>query len=340
MNTPHTDVTSLSSSAGLLARTLRECNCDPAPLFEQAGINLDAVDDPNVRFPTSRLQVLWGLAAAATGNPCIGLAAARLFQPAVLHGLGFAWLASDTLQDALERLVRYSRFINKGVAFRLEELPGTLELVIHVPDTLLNGIYAGADCGFAVYLRMCQLTVGKEILPLHAALQRPVPPCPDEFEALFGPVIEYAAADYRFGFDKTLASSPLSTAQPELARLNDQTVVDYLARYDRANITMQVRAKIIEQLHDGVPKQETIADTLNVSLRSLQRRLKAEATSFKKLLEDTREQLAMQYLRESHRSVGEITYLLGFSEPSNFTRAFKRWTGKSPVEYRGKTGPA
>ena len=337
---PHADITSLGSSAGLLAKTLREYDCDPAPLFEQAGINLDAVDDPNMRFPTTRTQVLWGLAAEATGNPCIGLAAARLFQPAVLHGLGFAWLASDTLQDALARLVRYSRFINNSVAFRLEELPATLDLVIHVPETLMNGIYAGADCGFAVFLRMCQLTVGKAILPLHATLQRPPPACPDEFEALFGPAIEYAAVDYRLAFDRTLACEPLATAQPELARLNDQTVVDYLARYDRANITMQVRARIIEQLHDGAPKQETIADTLHVSLRSLQRRLKGEATSFKELLEDTREQLAVQYLRDSHRSIGEITYLLGLSEPSSFTRAFKRWTGKSPVEYRGRTDPA
>ena len=74
--------------------------------------------------------------------------------------------------------------------------------------------------------------------------------------------------------------------------------------------------------------------TLHVSLRSLQRKLKEEDTSYKDLLEETRRQLALQYLRDSRRSIGEITYLLGFSEPSNFTRAFKRWTGKSPVQYR------
>ncbi|MEA2094390.1 MAG: helix-turn-helix transcriptional regulator, partial [Pseudomonadota bacterium] len=109
---------------------------------------------------------------------------------------------------------------------------------------------------------------------------------------------------------------------------------DYLARFDRANITMQVRSKIIEQLHDGAPKQEDIAGTLHVSLRSLQRKLKDEHTSYKTLLENTRQQLAMQYLRDSQRSIGEITYLLGFAEPSNFTRAFRRWTGQSPGEFR------
>ena len=126
----------------------------------------------------------------------------------------------------------------------------------------------------------------------------------------------------------------LASANPELARINDQVVVDYLARFDRDSIAMQVRSKIIHQLPDGIPSQEAIADTLHVSLRSLQRRLKEEDTSFRDLLEETRQQLARQYLRDGRRSIGEITYLLGFTEPSNFTRAFKRWTGKSPAQYR------
>lgn len=93
---------------------------------------------------------------------------------------------------------------------------------------------------------------------------------------------------------------------------------------------MQVRASIIERLPDGRPNQEDIAQTLNTSLRSLQRRLKDEDTNFKALLTETQQKLALHYIKNSSRTIGEITYLLGFSEPSNFTRAFKRWTGKSP----------
>ena len=151
---------------------------------------------------------------------------------------------------------------------------------------------------------------------------------------MFGCCIEYSADAHRLSFDATLANTPLPTAQPELARLNDQTVIDYLARYEHNNLAMQVRAKIIEGLPDGGPSQEKIAQTLNTSLRSLQRRLRDEDTNFKNLLSETRQQLALQYISDSSRSIGEITYLLGFSEPSNFTRAFKRWTGKTPAEYR------
>ena len=72
-----------------------------------------------------------------------------------------------------------------------------------------------------------------------------------------------------------------------------------------------------------------------MSQRSLQRKLQHENSSFTSLLNETQQQLAMQYIRESHRSIGEITYLLGYSEPGSFTRAFRRWTGKSPMQFRG-----
>jgi AraC-like DNA-binding protein len=333
----YSEITSLSSMAALLAQTLRSCDHDPAPLFARAGIDMREATDPNARISTTRMQTLWGLAVDATGNPCLGLVAAHQFQPAALHGLGFAWLASDTLYDAFGRLVRYHRLINAAVDFRLEDSGDTIDLVIQVPQDLLAGVYASVDNAIASFLRMTRITACKHVMPVHVMLERPEPSCRGEFEEMFGPSIEYGAPANRLCFDKALVTGHLPTALPELARMNDQTVIDYLARFDRDNITMQVRARIIEQLHDGRPNQEAIAKTLHVSLRSLQRRLKDEATSFQELLDTIQHELALQYIRDSRRSIGEITYLLGFSEPSNFTRAFKRWTGLSPAAFR-KTG--
>jgi AraC-like DNA-binding protein len=326
--------TTLGSVAGLLAATLRAGGHDPEPLFVAAEIDAVRATDPNARFPLPRMQKLWKLAVTATGDPCLGLAAARQFQPAILQGLGLAWLVSDNLLDAFRRLVRYARLINSAFDFRLEEQPDCI-LVTVLPEILPPDFeYAAMDLGMAAFLRMCQITAGHPILPRYVTLQRPRPPCLAQFQETFGAAIEYGAPANRLCFDRLELTSHLASANPELARINDQVVVDYLARFDRASIAMQVRSRIIHQLPDGIPKQEAIAETLHVSLRSLQRRLKAEETSFKDLLEETRQQLALQYLRDSRRSIGEITYLLGFSEPSNFTRAFKRWTGKSPVQYR------
>jgi AraC-like DNA-binding protein len=188
----------------------------------------------------------------------------------------------------------------------------------------------------ASFLRMCRMTAGNAVTPLRVSFQRPPPPCPGDFADLFGPDIRYDAVDNRLCFARSLVEAPLAMANPELARLNDQTVIDYLARCDSASVTMQVRSRIIELLPDGRPSQDAIAESLHMSLRSLQRKLKNENTSFTTLLNETQQQLAMQYIRDSHRSIGEITYLLGYSEPGSFTRAFRRWTGKSPLQFRGR----
>ena len=334
IDTSVAEATSISSVAGLIEKALRTYGCDPEPLFAEARIDRKVSFDPNARIPITKVQALWQLSVEATGDPCFGLTVAEQFQPAALHGLGFSWLASDTLRDALGRLVRFSRLLNTFFKVYLDDCENTVDLVFLGPERWPNFVHAAGDMGTAILLRMCQITAGEHIVPVRVVLQRPTPPCTDRFNQFFAAPTEYGAPDNRLCFDPHLVDQPLMTGNPELARINDQTVIDYLARFDRSNITMKVRARIIEQLPSGTPHQVSIADDLHVSLRSLQRKLKNEETTFKALLEDTRRELAMQYLREAHRSVGEIAYLLGFSEPSNFTRSFRRWTGHSPAEFR------
>jgi AraC-like DNA-binding protein len=325
----------MGSVAALIAETLRTIyGCDPEPLFNEAELDMALLSNPDTRYPGDYVQQLWQLAVDASGDPCFGFVAGEQVQPVVLHGLGFSWLASDTLRDALTRLVRYSRLISTAANMHLQDTADGLDLVL-LPPKGVKLTPAFQDAGMSGFLRMCRLTAGDEIDPAHVSLKRSRPDCARMLEAYFRAPIEYDTANNILSFSKQLIDTPLAHANPSLARINDQAVVDYLARFDRDSITMQVRKKIIEGLHDGTPHQETIAHSLNVSLRSLQRKLNNEDTNFKTLLETTRRELALHYIRETHRSLGEITYLLGFSEPSNFTRAFKRWTGVSPIEYRG-----
>lgn len=334
METTRSDYSTIGSVAGLIARTLGCYGCDPGPLFLEAGINIDEVSSPHARFPVPRMQQLWQLAVDRTDDPCFGLTAAAQFQPAVLHGLGLAWLASDTLRDALTRLARYSRLISTAAEISLENTRDGVNLTMLPPAAWTEFVYAPLDAGMAIFLRMCRTTGGDEITPVKVRLMRPEPDCANRFNEEFRAPVEYGASANVLSFNRDNVDAVLPYANPELARVNDQAVVEYLARFDRERITMQVRTRIIEQLPDGTPNQESIAKSLHVSLRSLQRRLKDEDTNYKTLLETTRHELAVHYIQYSERTIGEITYLLGFSEPSNFTRAFKRWTGKSPADYR------
>jgi AraC-like DNA-binding protein len=99
---------------------------------------------------------------------------------------------------------------------------------------------------------------------------------------------------------------------------------------------MRVKVALLEHLPSGHVSEEEIAQGLHLSLRTLQRKLRDEGTSYKELLDETRRELATEYIKNPHVSISEITYLLGFSEPSNFSRAFKRWTGSSPSAFRAE----
>ena len=135
-------------------------------------------------------------------------------------------------------------------------------------------------------------------------------------------------------FDRYELIQPLTGACPELAQVNDNIANQYLARLDRNDVVTGVTQKIIELLPSGDCSREKVAEALCMSPATLQVRLAKRGNSFLQLMDDTRRELACDYMRQRTRSVTEITFLLGFTSTSNFARAFKRWTGISPTQFR------
>jgi AraC-like DNA-binding protein len=149
-------------------------------------------------------------------------------------------------------------------------------------------------------------------------------------EAFFGCPVDFDATGNCLLFRVADLDARLPTANSVLLRVNEQVLTDYLARLERSEVTVRVQAKLIQLLPSGEVDESSIARALNLSLRSMQRKLNARGVTFRKLLDDTRRQLAEQYLKDSTLSVSEIAYLLGFAEVSSFSRAFRRWTGHAP----------
>jgi AraC-like DNA-binding protein len=128
----------------------------------------------------------------------------------------------------------------------------------------------------------------------------------------------------------------LDAGNPELAQLNDAVLLRYLANPEIRGIAVRVRDLLTTNLADGEPSEEDVAHLLNVSVRTLQRKLVDGGTTYRELLDDTRRDLALSYLKLSPYSVTTITYMLGYSAASSFTRAFRRWTGESPTAWRAR----
>jgi len=158
----------------------------------------------------------------------------------------------------------------------------------------------------------------------------------EAFTEFFQAPVEFGCETNMLVFDKTDMQVQLPAANAELARQNDQVVLSLLARMDRDDIIAQVRALVVDLLPSGECSKEIIAARLNMSERTLQGRLALKKTSYRDLLNETRKELAEQYISQGLRSFSEVTYLLGFSDISSFSRAFRNWTGLSPSVYRGR----
>jgi AraC-like DNA-binding protein len=326
-------LTTVASIASVLGKVLDHHGLDKFAIAKQVGIDMDIAYRPNDRISTKKLQAVWEIATQTSGDDSIGLTYAKLIQPAALSGLGLAWITSDTLKDSLNRLVRFQRAITTSVDFIVNELDDCYQIILH--SKIKNPVDVSIDAAVASLFKMCQITYGPDLKVLRVRIAHKKPPKnKNRFDDFFGVDVEFNAKESQLFFSKNTLERPLGSANPDLARMNDQVVIEYLERFDKEDVVMRVRARIIEELNNGIPNQDKIAASLNMSLRNLQRKLKVENTSFKIILDETRSELSKQYLRGSDRSIIEVGFLLGFTEPSNFARAFRRWTGVSPNEYR------
>jgi len=327
---------SLTYSAPAVALTLKiieSSGVDPDPLMRKYCIDPQKIADPNARFPYKRIDAFWSDAAALINDPCIGLNAAVYWHPSHMGALGFAWLSSSSLRTGLQRLSKYMRILTEGSTLELEESDDTLSAVLRYKPASLQHP-TDADATMALLVAMCRVNYGDEFNPASITLTHPAPDCSGKFYELFRCPVNFDAPDNRFTLTMESADKHLQGSNPLLSTLHDQYMIDYLAQLDNSDIQHRVRAAIIQQLPDGNINDKKVAEALYMNVRTLQRRLQKEHTTFKSQLNSVRQDLADHYIRDSSKGLAEISYLLGFSEMSSFSRAFKRWTGETPSRYR------
>ena len=315
----------LSSWALLIERTLSSRGIDAAELFRRAKLPPQSLADPNARYPLAGMQRLWSLAVAASGDECFGLDVGRAWHPTSFHALGYVALASRSLREALEYVGSYSRVISSGARVELVDAgrEGALTLTNRLPVYSLPGSPAPMQASLAA-LAVLGRVVRKGVQLQRVTLTQ-APSCRARMEEFFGCPVRFSAREDALVFRRADLDAPLATANPVLLRINAQFVEQYHARLESSQVSDRVRAELVRALPAGEIGQATIARALNMSLRSLQRKLTAEETSFRELLDTTRRQLAAQYAEDSTLSASETAYLLGFSEVSSLSRAMRRW---------------
>jgi len=312
-----------------LWRQIEDYGIDPGPLFRKQGIVGSAPFDPNTRVSAIRIDRVMVDAAERSGDQFFGLKEANYFLPSHIGPLGFAWLASTSLRSAIERLQRYIKVIHEKIQITTVEDPQNLEIRIHADIESANSYQR--DIGYlAVLTRMCRFVSGDDWNPVRVCVAHPQPIDASYFFQMFRCPVEFNTDFNAICIDTCQAGRALTGSNKQLAQLNDHIVVRYLASQMGDDIVNRVKAAILEHLGEGSVSEATVAKDLHMSSRKLHRRLSSENSSFKAVLLEIRTELANQYVNDASLTLTEISYMLGFSEISSFSRAYKRWTGQSP----------
>jgi len=320
-----------------IAAALWQRGVDAARVFDDAGVALPTTSDPMRRMSNAEITALFRESFKHTQDPYFGLFVADCFHIGNLHALGFALLASSTFRDFFLRLKNYYRLASQNVAFSL--LEDDEEAVLAVK--LLNPDICGetVDAFAALIVRMMRAISDQQMAPLRVELARREPGEGDQpYRDYFSCEVLFNRPEICICINSELIDKPLPGASKELAQMHDKTAMEYLAKLERQDISGRVRAAIVDSLSTGLVSKKLVAEKLHMSLRNLELKLSAENTNFQQILDGTRQSLATGYIEQSSFAITEIAYLLGFSDAANFTRAFKRWTGKSPLEFRKSLG--
>lgn len=328
--------TTIASVARLIGETLEsDYGIDPAPLYRELQVDTTTFFRPGSRIAFRKMNELWRRAAEAAGDPEFGIKVGKHVSPGDFFVLGHAWLASDSLHDAMQRL---SRFINVlstiGNHIRLQHDGETCALIETGNNRIVNPQPVAQDAGYVALLRMIEFIAPAGVGPLHVNLPRAQDAALVDYESALGCPVSFEAGAQTWTFRASDLEAPLSGAVPEVADASDRIAASYIASLDEGAVAREVRQTLIQALPSGHVDQQSIAKKLYRSRSTLQRQLGAEGTSYREILESTRQALAEKYLKDSSYSQAQVAFMVGFSDQSNFARAFKRWTGMSPGEYQ------
>jgi len=316
---------------------LRALGHDPGPLLAASGVDAALLEDPDALLPMTAGIDLFARAEETTGDACIGLHVAEHADLRSIDVHFYAMLASATLRDAYERLSRYQRLIadTSRVEFVTSAAGGVLR---HALPGGLAVPRQSAEFIVAAWLRTGRFAAGSDWAPDEVRFAHHAPADVREHARFFRAPVRFASGENALVIPHGVLNLPCQGADPVLASLVDRHAEDRIRSHPASpSVVDRVRSVLEELFGDGEPSAAAVAARLKMSLRTLNRSLADEGTTYRKLLDQLRHELAAHHLANARTSTAEVAFRLGFSDLSAFHRAFKRWTGRTPAEFRKRS---
>ena len=327
----------LTLVAGLVARLVEiavDLGVDRATVLAELGLAPAALEDRDNRLPVETLVRAWNLIARRFPDRVPALEWVRAWKPTDVGVMGYVFVQVSTVGEAMEAAVRYGRLIDEGESPQVRRMGPTSRLEYGLVPVLLASEHA-AESIMASLVHFLRGVVGQSFVPVAVRFPHRTTSRTPALERYFGCPVLHDAGEVSTEFPTELLERHLPGADPVLAAYLRKQADALMERLGAPNaVSRECARRIAERLGTGEPSQTEIARRMGMSERTLQRRLQAEGSSFNELLEEARRTIALSYLADRNLAAYEVSFLLGYREPATFFRAFKRWTGKTPQEYR------
>ena len=330
------EYTILVKSVNKIIDAVKSEGVEPEELYRAVNFDPALLNDPDNRIPFSQFVAFYEQGARLTGDDAFGLHIGERAEPELFDVLGYVVVHSPTFGEAINRLIRYHSIWSDGAFYDFDVSGSQARLTYEYADGLIDARRHDCEMTLSILVSFARRGTGVDWTPHEVSFRHSKPNSIVEHQRIFRSQIYFDKPVNELIFDSSLLALPMMKADPGLCVILDRHAQELLSRRPRADdLTNQVRQLLSEALNVGDdPRIEIISQKLGVSVRTLQRKLKEEGRSHQDLLDEMRSELSRRYLQEPKLAICEVAYLLGFSEPSAFHRAFRRWTGITPKEFR------
>lgn len=289
--------------------------------------------DEEKRIPISLYQKIWALIQQKSQSNDIGLIIAQQESMADLGLVAHVVYNSHSLKEGLTDYIRLFSVVNESIELEVEDIDGSIHLRYIVKSA---DYYVTSDMErtLAIAVNRTIKSIGKHCNFKAVHFQHSKPEYAQTYAELFPCKVLFDQPHCAIIFDKRMLSVKLNRPNPHIRRATLNYANQILSRLFKRSISHKVKRLIEKNLMDGAFDAEMAAKHLNMSRQTLYRKLKNDGASYSELVDDVKKNKAVYLLKQQQLPLTVIAYDLGFSELSAFTRAFKRWTGETPAEYR------
>ncbi|MEQ9609204.1 MAG: AraC family transcriptional regulator [Kiloniellaceae bacterium] len=305
-------------------------------ILQGVGLKPADLEAADAQIPFARYVALLQQSADHLNDPCFGLHHGAGLDPLDAGAIGYLAANSPTLKAALDNYLNYLWISTQGLRVELAHEETEAQLRFELQDPNVERSEQWYESVLAAAINICRFVVGRRITPKAVTMKHRRETHLDEFRKYFGVPVAFGAPRYTITLSRDLLSRPCHSADARLFRIVRAHCEDLLKRSRQAeSFREEVELLVGSLLPTGTATAANVAATLGMSERTLSRRLADEGKNFRQVVEEQRRKSAFRYLDDSAFRPAQIAYLLGYSEPSAFTHAFRRWTGQSPSDYRG-----